>query len=267
MGTNTTRRLTTSAPAAPPVPDSAYPGFGWGGGHMTTPDAPPARETAATIMGPPFTLRLGMWSAWGLVGLYLAYAAFVAASGVASGPPQDPAWAIAEILTIVGAPLQVIMFAALHESAPPRARLFSQLALGWMLVMTALTVTVHFVELTVARRIDLAAEPGLAGVFAWGQPSLLQGVEFTAWHLFFGLALLCAAVAFGGQGLEAAVRTGLGAGGVLCLAGLLGPALDKPGLRVIGVVGYAVVFPVVCVMLGFVFKQAEQRGRGGAAPA
>jgi hypothetical protein len=218
-------------------------------------------------MGPPFALRLGMWAAWGLVALYVAYAAFVVASGAARGLPTDPNWAIAEILTIVGAPIQVVLFAAIHECAPRRARLFSLLALGWMLVMTALTVTVHFVELTVARRIDLAAEPGLAGVFAWGRPSLLQGVEFAAWHLFFGLALLCAAAAFRGRGLEAAVRIGLRAGGVLCLAGLLGPALDRPGLRLIGVVGYAVVFPVVCLMLGVVFKQAEQRGRGGEAPA
>ena len=134
------------------------------------------------------------------------------------------------------------------------------MAFGWMLVMAALTMTVHFVQLTVTRRIDLVAEPTLASVF-WrtGEMNLLSAVELASWHVFFGLALVCAAVAFGGRGLEAAVRAGLGAGGVLCLAGLLGPALANPSLRLIGVVGYGAVFPATCLLPGFVFRSALQR--------
>jgi hypothetical protein len=216
----------------------------------------PLGEHPDALLGPPATLRLGLWSAWGLVGLYLAYAACVVASGVASGTPHDPAWAIAELMTIVGAPIQVLLFAVIHECAPPRARLFSLLAFGWMLAMATLTITVHIVALTVTRRIDLAADPGLARVLAYEWPSLLLGVEFTAWHLLFGLALLFAAPVFGGRGLAAAVRVGLWVGGVLCLVGVLGPALDKPGLRSIGVVGYALVPlattspALVCTSLG-----------------
>ncbi len=43
----------------------------------------PPREHADALIGPPGTLRIEQWSAWGLVALYVAYAACVAASGVA----------------------------------------------------------------------------------------------------------------------------------------------------------------------------------------
>jgi len=50
----------------------------------------------------------------------------------------------------------------------------------------------------------------------------------------------------------------LAASGVLCVLGLLGPALANPSLRLIGVFGYGVVFPVACVLIGFVFRDAHR---------
>ena len=38
--------------------------------------------------------------------------------------------------------------------------------------------------------------------------------------------------------------------GVLCLAGLLGVILNNMGVRNIGIVGYAVVLPVVMLLMG-----------------
>jgi hypothetical protein len=214
------------------------------------------------MTGPPWVLRLAVWSAWALCPLYLVYAAAIAVSGAAIGRGSDPWLAIAEFATIVGAIMQVTLFAAVHECAPNRARTYTISAFGFMLVMAALTVTVHFIELTITRRIDPAAAPAFVfGVF--GQPSLLQGVELLAWHLFFGLALLFGTAAFRGHGIEAAARAGLAAGGALCVLGLLGPALANPSLRLIGVFGYGVVFPITCVLIGFVFTDA---GRASVLP-
>lgn len=228
---------------------------------MAIPPGQAANAEQERITGPAHVLRIGMWSAWVLVPTFIAYFGAVFASGAARGFPKDPYWAIAEILTIVGAPIQVILFASIHESAPPRGKLYSLLGFGWMLVMAALTVTVHFVELTVARRIDVLAAPGLVRVFDFRSPSLILGVELLAWHLFFGLSLLFAASAFRGPGMEAAVRVCLRVGGALCIAGLIGPVVGDPRLRLIGVFGYGVVFPISCVMMGFVFKQALARSR------
>lgn len=210
--------------------------------------------TAATITARRRVLIIGMWSAWLYVAFGAAYAAAVVASGATYGNPRDPYWAGAEVIVVVGSPILVILVGAIHDSAPRSARMFTLLAFGWTLIMVALTITVHFVELSVARRIDVQATPGLAHVFGFEWPSLLMAIELLAWHLFLGLALLFAAFGFRRGGKEAVVRIGLIISGVLCLFGLLGPALGNPIWRLPGVLGYGVIFPLVCIMIGIVFK-------------
>jgi hypothetical protein len=228
----------------------------------TTPGGALLSATAAsTITGERPVLLVGMWAAWSYFALSLAYTAAVvasgAASGAASGRPQDPYWAIAEIVTIVGAPVLVTLMAAIHHCAPLRTRFASVNALAWILVWASLTVTVHFVELAVARRIDMAANPGFPRLFDFFEwPSLLYAVELVAWHLFLGLSLLIAALAFRRRGREAMVRVGLMAAGLLSLGGLIGPIVGDVNWRLIGVLGYGVVFPFVCLVIGLVFRRA-----------
>ncbi len=201
-------------------------------------------------------LRFAMWMAWATFALYVVYIATLFAGGVATGVPTEPYLATAEILTAVGAVLQVVLFAAIHATTRPPTRIFSLIALGWMFAMATLTVAVHVGQLTVGRRIDPAAMPQLRYVFGWQWPSLLYAVELTAWHLLFGLSLLFAAPVFGGGGRPAVVRVGFYAAGALCLIGFIGPAAGNLSWRFIGVFGYGVVFPVVCVILGMVFRDA-----------
>jgi len=190
-----------------------------------------------------------------IAALYVVYIGDLFAGGVAVGVPREPYLAIAEILSGVGALVQVGFVALIYECAPPREKTLSLIALGWMALMAGLMVTVHFVQLTVARRLNLAAAPELARLFGWEWPSLLYAVELVAWHLFFGLSLLFAASAFRGRGAQVA-RIGLRVSGSLCIAGLVGPALGNLNWRMIGVFGYGVAFPAVCVAIGFVFERA-----------
>lgn len=220
---------------------------------------------ATTIAGSRPVLMVGMWSAWLFFALSVAYVAATVAAGAARGVPEDPFWAIAEIITIVGAVILVILMAVIHDCAPPGGKLLSLTALGWTLVWAALTVTVHFVQLTVARRIDVQASPGFARLFGFEWPSLLYAVELLAWHLFLGLSLVLAAFAFAGRGTEAAVRVGLTTSGLLCIAGLIGPTVGDLNWRFIGVLGYGVVFPIVCFMIGLLFKNAASRSQDQAS--
>lgn len=192
--------------------------------------------------------------------LYPVYIVVLFAGGVAKGVPRDPFLAAAEVLTISGAVLQVALFATIDASAPRRAKVFTRQAFAWMVVMAALTTSVHFVELTVSRRVDRSAAPALDRIFGWEWPSLLYGVELAAWHVFFGLALLCAAPAFPGRGAQAVVRTGLIVGGLLCLAGVVGPAIGDLRWRLFGALGYAVVFPVVCAFMTRAIPSAASGG-------
>jgi hypothetical protein len=204
------------------------------------------------------TLRLGMWSAWTLAGFYLAYIAALLAGGVAQGVPTDPYLALAEGLIILAAPLQVVLAAVVYQCAPQHARAATLVGLGWMMVMAGLTMTVHFVELTVARAVNTTAIPGFERLFGWEWPSLLYAIELMAWHMFLGLSLLFMAQAFPGRGTEVMVRVGLRTAGALCIAGLAGPLLGNLDWRMIGVFGYGAMFPAVCILMGTVFRSAAR---------
>jgi hypothetical protein len=68
-----------------------------------------------------------------------------------------------------------------------------------------------------------------------------------------GFGLLLAATAFTGAGLPRLVRRGLQLSGAVCLFGLVGAATGNMGLRDIGIAGYAVILPVVLLVMARVF--------------
>jgi hypothetical protein len=41
----------------------------------------------------------------------------------------------------------------------------------------------------------------------------------------------------------------------MCLLGVIGPAVNHIALRQIGIIGYAIVWPIVCVPLSKAFRQ------------
>ena len=159
------------------------------------------------------------------------------------------------MLTILSALALVMLMVAIHACAPAHARTFSMTTLGWMLGMAALTMSVHIIQLTVARRIDPSTVPGFDRLFGWHWPSLMWGFEITAWDLLLGLSLVCAAPVFAGR-RYATARRGLLVSGVLCLAGLLGPALNVIAWRELGIFGYAVVLPLTCLALSRALSSA-----------
>ena len=150
-----------------------------------------------------FERRAGRWSAWFVVAISVAYAAIMVAGfgslGNLTDPLPDPYLAVAELLILLMAPVMVVLMAALHACAPVHLRMFSMIAFGWMLVAACLTMTVHVVELVVARRVDPGAVPGFARLFDFAWPSMLYAVDVVAWDLMLGLSLLFAAFVFTGR--------------------------------------------------------------------
>lgn len=212
---------------------------------------------------------IGVWSARVIFAIGIAYAVTLVSGFVSLGnvrdPLEDPYLAIADLLTIFSALALVMLMVAIHACAPPSARTFSTTALGWMLATAAVTMTVHFVQLTVARRIDPSTVPGFDRLFGWHWPSLIWGAEITAWDLLLGLSLLCAAPVFAGR-RYAMVRRGLLVSGSLCLVGLIGPAVNIIAWREIGIFGYAVVLPLTCLALSRTFASAATSPTGKRRP-
>jgi hypothetical protein len=246
-----------------------------GGGHMRIlehkPGGPgldgsPGKGTAAGLAGTTTDRWIGMWSARVLAAFGVAYAvtmvAGFAAMGNLSKPLEDPYLAIMEVLILVMAPVLVLLAVVIHACAPEGTKTYSMTALGWMLLLAGFTMTVHLVQLTVVRRIDPSAIQGFQYLFNWHWPSVLYGVDVVAWDIFFALALLFAAPVFHAAG-HAAVRNGLLIAGAMCVLGIIGPAVNHIALRQIGIIGYAIVWPIVCVPLSKAFRQ----GRLWTAPS
>ena len=206
----------------------------------------------------------GSASARVVVVLSVAYAAIMVAGFLSLGnltdPLPDPYLVVAEVLILLMAPAMVVLMAAVHACAPVHLRMFSLIAFGWMLVAACLTMTVHVVELVVARRVEPGAVAGFARLFDFAWPSMLYAVDVVAWDLLLGLSLLFAAVVFTGRRYRA-VRRGLLVSAVLCLVGLVGPAIDVMAWRALGILGYVVAFPLTCLALSRAFCTAPPGAR------
>jgi hypothetical protein len=92
-------------------------------------------------------------------------------------------------------------------------------------------------------------------LFAWRWPSAVYALDIAAWDLCLGVALLLAATTFSATGLSLWVRRGLVLSGVLCLGGLIGVAVGNMQVRNVGIVGYALVLPVVLLLMAKVFTE------------
>jgi hypothetical protein len=208
---------------------------------------------------------IGIWAAWSIFALGLLYVAvmvvgFIAAGGLAA-PLVDPVFAIMELLILVQVPVIVVLFGVLHRYAAPAFRSPSLAAFALVVVMAGITLSVHFVLLTVGRQVPPSLVPGFDRLFSFTWPSVAYALDILAWDYCFGLALLLAALVFSGGAAERAVRTGLVLAGVLCLAGLLGVVTANMQIRNVGVIGYGGVFPVVALQMARVFG----RERAGSA--
>ena len=199
---------------------------------------------------------VGSVSCYTVFGLGLAYLPTTVAGLVDSGldaPIRDPYLAVMELLIIPLAVGLVIAFAAVHSYSPHPARTLSLSALVLVAMTAGMTIGVHAVALTVGRHPQIAVIPGFALLFSWTWPSMIYALDIAAWDLCLGVALLLAAPVFPPGSRSGPVRRGLVVSGVLCLAGLLGVFLNNMSVRNIGIVGYAVVLPVVMLLMGRLF--------------
>lgn len=201
--------------------------------------------------------RLGLVSAVASVATIGVYA-IILAVGVISLPSQDvpvgdPWFSALEILIIVLMPAMMALMVAVHAWAPAERKTFSAIAVLFTTMLALLTSANHFVILALARQpafLELDVAPLLIS-FSW--PSIVYALDILAWDVFFGLAALFAAQAFGGSRLGNWVRGLLILSGGMALVGLSGPIVGDMAWRFIGIVGYVVVFPIAVVLMWVFF--------------
>lgn len=204
---------------------------------------------------------IGRAAAWVVSGLLVVYLATTALGLLSLKSPQepigDPYFTLMELLIVLIAPLLLVSMIAVHAYAPPEAKVYSLTALILMILLAGITSSVHFVILTVSRQLEAAGLAGAPLFFSFTWPSVVYTLDILAWDWFFALAMLCAAPVFKGGRLELTVRLLMLLSGGLSLAGLLGVPLADMQVRNIGIIGYAVVTPVLFLLLGLVFGRTQ----------
>jgi len=210
--------------------------------------------------------RIGMYSATSVVAIDIAYVT-TGLIGLAARPPDahplrqvDPYLAILEYFIILVATLLVVLMAAVYRYAAPGRRIYGVVALCFMVAFATLTCSVHFVSLTAGRQIESSVFPQLwrqVSLYEW--PSLALAVEFLAWHFFFGLAMLFAALVW--QPARTYVRISMLTSGALCLLSTLGPLTGEMRIPWLGIAGYAFLLPVACVFLAVLFRRTTAEDR------
>lgn len=217
----------------------------------------------------PAARRLGVLSAVATVVLSLCYALALIGGLVTLPSASEPIggiwFAAMETLILLLMPVVVALMIAVDDFAADEAKVYGRLALVFTTLSTGLTCTLHFVLLTVGRQPLIENDPQMDRLMAFRWPSPTYAIDILAWDGFFALALLCAAPVFRGSGLRRSIRVLLVLAGALSLAGLVAPALDDMRLRIIGIVGYACVFPVAAACMAVLFHRADCRSERSAA--
>jgi hypothetical protein len=155
--------------------------------------------------------------------------------------------------------LMVVSMVAVHAYASPEVKVYSLTALVFMILLAGITSSVHFVILAVSRQLEATGLMWVSKFLSFKWPSVAYTLDILAWDWFFALSMLFAAPVFRVGRLETAVRMLMIVSGVLSLAGLIGVPLADMQVRNIGIIGYAVVAPVVFLLFGIVFGRTQHR--------
>ena len=172
-------------------------------------------------------------------------------------PIGNPYFTIMEILTILIAPLMAISMAVIHYYASPSDKLYSLIALFFMLIMTAITSSVHFIILTLNHYNPIDQIENFSFFFSFKWFSIVYALDILAWDWFFALSFLFASRIFKLDRTEKIVRTLMIISGLLSLAGLIGVPLDNMQIRNIGIIGYAVIAPVAFLLISKILSQKK----------
>lgn len=220
---------------------------------------------------PPSARRLGLASGAAVALLCLAYVV-VLSVGLATLPSPDrpiqPPWLpVMELLILGIAPAMVTLTVALHAAAPNERKPLGLASVAFSAMCAALTCTVHFAILTLGDHAAFAHPPWTDLVFAFEWPSVVYALDILAWDVFFPLAALGAALTLRGDGRLKVARNLLLASAALSFLGLAGVPLADMRVRNVGILGYAVVYPIAAAVLAIHFHRAgSEKASAGSLP-
>jgi hypothetical protein len=200
------------------------------------------------------THRLGKWSAIILItigALYLLTGIIGASTTGAFWPPKQtaPYLAIMESLIVVSAPFMIILMSAIYLHASEEKKIFGLAAASFMIVAAGLTTLIQLLRLTVLRKENFEINSAFVR-------DLFLYSDLIAWDLFFGLSMFSGAYVFRHKNSAKLIFLAMVVSGGLCLVGFVGIATGYLQLQAAAILGYTVVFMIVCILLAKHFGKA-----------
>lgn len=205
-------------------------------------------------------IKSNLISAYTLFGLGLLYVITLTLGLLSLNSPTDPIGnpyvSIMEIIILLMAPMLIILTVSIYLKNQNENRFTNLLAVVFMIIACCITSSVHIVVLSISNHAGANAYPWFEQLFAWKWPSVVYALDILAWDLFFGLSILCLIPNYYKK--NRIISMLLFWSGILSIFGLVGPVISNMQFRLIGVFGYAVVFPIACLAIGKNGVKAER---------
>ncbi len=147
--------------------------------------------------------------------------------------------------------------ATIYLNSSNENKVSSLLSLIFMILLTVITTSVHFVILTLSHQSEFTGQFWFPLLLSYKWPSIVYTLDILAWDLYFGLSMIFAAVIFKGDKLKSWIRIVLFISGGLSIAGLIGVGISNMQIRMIGVLGYAGFAPIAFLLVAFLFNRTK----------
>jgi len=152
---------------------------------------------------------------------------------------------IMEILTVWAAIVIIQFMVELYSGSSKNRKSQSLIALILSTCMAAITITNHFIYITVLNQIYSGkAMPSWMLLDGW--PSISKGLECVSWGFFLGIAMLFASRALEDLGNKVITWT-MRISGILALAGLVGPITGNMNFYHLSTIGYSGGFLLISI--------------------
>lgn len=156
-------------------------------------------------------------------------------------PPPEPIQNFAAIVSLIAAPLIVILCASIHYLVNRNKKIFSFLAVAFSLVFTTFVCMNRLIQLSIVRLSTMEGNTeGLSRFLPYNPRSAMFALEITGWGAFLGLALLFLAFAFKNQGISKLTRYTFMVYAFLGIVSSFAFIIDSP-LSIIGFVAWGLI--------------------------
>jgi hypothetical protein len=205
--------------------------------------------------------RIGFWASTLVAGLGAVYLALLVGYFSTQGfafPPTEGVQLVGGIVTILSAPLLLVVFAAIRHLAPSEKSILGTLGVAFTTLFVASVSINRFVQLTVIRQSPAgAASADLARFLPYSTGSVMFALEILGWGFFLSLATLFVAPLFGGDKLQTWIRALLVLFAAFSLMAVVGFVTATP-LTAGGFVAWGPILLALSVLLAIDFRRREK---------